>query len=146
MNLDNVRAFLDSELINLQNDFLNSEEGKESLKIFQERLKKHSDRWIEKFKDRAGDDIDSLLEILINKYDSEEYVDRELHSRLRGEPRDPFLWVAVGYAKKYGKECKDEKYFNPCTINAYYIGSYVIQVIHAKNDPESGIFIDKIEN
>ena len=132
MNLDKLR------------DFLESEEGQESIKRFHEKLEreeKHSERWIEKFKNRAGADVDSLLEKLINKYDSDEYVNREY--KIGYEPREPFLWVALGYAEKYGEECKDEKYFNMFTGEAYYIGSYVIQVMHGQG---SVIRIDKIEN
>jgi hypothetical protein len=28
------------------------------------------------------------------------------------EPRESLLWIALGYAKKYCKECEDEKYLN----------------------------------
>ena len=39
MNLDNITDFLDFEISKLKNDFLNSEEGKKSLKILYNRCK-----------------------------------------------------------------------------------------------------------
>jgi hypothetical protein len=125
-------------------DFLNSEEGEKSIKEFGEKMKREDerkDRWIEKFKELAEHDIDAYLRKLIEKYDSNEYVRREYS--LGYEPRESLLWIALGYAKKYCKECEDEKYLNMFTGEAYYIGSYVIQVMHGQG---SVIKIEKIES
>lgn len=132
MNLDSLR------------DFLDSPEGQESIRKFHDELEiseRHRERWIEKFRNRAGDDVDSLLEKIIDKYDSDKYVNREY--KLGYEPRESLLWVAMGYAGKYCEECVDEKYLNMFTGEAYYIGSYVIQVMHGQG---SVIRIDKRED
>ena len=124
-------------------DFLDTEEGKKSIEEFGNKIKREEerkDRWIEKFKKLAESDIDAYLEKLIKKYDSDEYVRREYS--LGYEPRESLLWIALGYAKKYCKECTDEKYLNMFTGEAYCIGSYVIQVMHGQG---SVIRIDKIE-
>jgi hypothetical protein len=124
-------------------DFLNSEEGEKSIKEFGEKMKREDDRrdrWIEKFKELAESDIDSALSKIIEKYDSDEYVKREYS--LGYEPRETLLWIAFGYASKYCKECTDEKYLNMFTDGAYYIGSYVIQVMNGQG---SVIKIEKIE-
>ena len=124
-------------------EFLDTEEGKKSIEEFGNKIKREEerkDRWIEKFKKLAEPDIDSYLEKLIKKYDSDEYVRREY--ALGYEPRESLLWIALEYAKKYCKECEDEKYLNTFTGEAYYIGSYVIQVMHGQG---SVIRIDKID-
>ena len=124
-------------------EFLNSEGGKKSIKEFGNKMRREEeckDRWIEKFKKLAEPDINFYLEKLIKKYDSDEYVRREY--ALGYEPRESLLWIALGYAKKYCKECEDEKYLNTFTGEAYYIGSYVIQVMHGQG---SVIKIEKIE-
>ncbi len=124
-------------------EFLDSEEGKKSIEEFGNKIKREEerkDRWIEKFKKIAEPDIDSYLEKLIEKYDSDEYVRREY--ALGYEPRESLLWIALGYAKKYCKECTDEKYLNMFTGEAYYIGSYVIQVMNGQG---SVVKIEKIE-
>jgi hypothetical protein len=125
-------------------EFLDTEEGKKSIEEFGNKIKREEerkDRWIEKFKKLAESDIDAYLEKLIEKYDSDEYVRREYS--LGYEPRESLLWIALGYAKKYCKECEDEKYLNTFTGEAYYIGSYVIQVMHGQG---SVIKIEKIES
>ena len=123
--------------------FLDTEEGKKSLEEFGKKLEREAefkDRWIERFKDHSEDNLDFVLEKLISKYNSDKYVRKEYS---RGyEPREQLLWVAFNYAEKYGKECTDEKYLNMFTGEAYYIGSYVIQIMHGQG---SVIRIDKIE-
>jgi hypothetical protein len=124
-------------------EFLDTEEGKKSIEEFGNKIKREEerkDRWIEKFKKLAESDIDAYLEKLIEKYDSDEYVRREYS--LGYEPRESLLWIALGYAKKYCKECEDEKYLNMFTGEAYYIGSYVIQVMNGQG---SVVKIEKIE-
>ena len=124
-------------------DFLNSEEGEKSIKEFGEKMKREDerrDRWVEKFKELAEPDIDSALSKIIEKYDSDEYVKKEYS--LGYEPREPLLWIAFSYAEKYCKECTDEKYLNMFAGDAYYIGSYVIQVMNGQG---SVIRIDKAD-
>jgi hypothetical protein len=130
--LENLKAFLETD------------EGKESIERWGEKLRRadeHKDRWAEKFKQRCESDMDGSIEKLLAKYDSKEYRDKE-YSKGR-EPMEDLLWVALEYAEKYCKECTDEKYLNMFTGSAYYIGSYVIQVMHGQG---SVIRIDKMEN
>ncbi len=98
------------------------------------------DRWVEKIKKYYGDNIDLLTEKLMDKYYSKEYTDRE--HKMNVEPREPLLWLLRDYAVTYGKECEDEKYFNDFTAEAYYIGTYVIQLMIGQG---SCIRIDKIK-
>lgn len=114
-------------------EFLNSEEGKESIERFAEKLERehaHKERWVEKFKSRCEDNLDLAIESLLSKYDSDDYVNREY--RLGYEPRETLLWLVWEYAEKYCKECEDESYANPFTGGMYYIGSYVIQIMHGQ--------------
>jgi hypothetical protein len=130
MEIDEIRKWFESE------------DGKASLeksRLENERRKAHEERWIEKFKKLAEPDMDAALEKLISKYNSDKYVQKEYD--LGYEPREDLLWVAFDYAIKYCKECDDDKYLNDFTGAAYYIGSYVIQVMHGQG---SVIRIDKI--
>lgn len=130
--LEKMRAFLDSE------------EGKKSISEWAKKYAReqdHKDRWVEKFKARCENDLDGTLEKLMDKYYSDEYVKREYKRGV--EPREPFLWLAYSYAIKYCKPCEDEKYYNMFTADAYYIGSYVIQLMIGQG---SALRIDKVTN
>jgi hypothetical protein len=132
-----------SDMLKKLREFLDSEEGKKSIAEFGKKLKRDEERknrWTEKFKELAEPNIDAALSKIIEKYDSDEYAKREYS--LGYEPRESLLWIAFNYAEKYCKECTDEKYLNVFTGNAYYIGSYVIQVMHGQG---SVIKIEKIE-
>ena len=132
-----------SDMLKRLREFLDSEEGKKSIEEFRNKLERDEERknrWTEKFKELAEPDIDAALSKIIEKYDSNEYVKREYS--LGYEPRETLLWIAFNYAEKYCKECTDEKYLNVFTGDAYYIGSYVIQVMHGQG---SVIKIEKIE-
>jgi hypothetical protein len=122
---------------------LDSPEGKASMSAW---VKKYAngievkDRWVEKIKLYYGQNIDALIEKLMAKYYSEKYVLKE--HRLGWEPREPLIRLLLEYARLYGKECEDEKYFNDFTAEAFYIGSYVIQLIVGQG---SYISFDKVE-
>lgn len=122
-------------------EWFESEEGKASIKEFAERITREQEQrdvWIEKFKSRYENNLDFIIEKLMNKYYSDEYVNREY--KIGYQPRETLLWLVLDYAVKYCKPCKNKKYFNPFTGEAYYIGSYVIQVMHGQG---SVIRIDK---
>ena len=125
-------------------NFLDSPEGKKSLEEFAKKLARdnaHTNRWIEKFKLRCESNIDESLEKLFDKYYSDKYVQREY--KIGYEPRERLLWLVWEYATKYCKPCEDKKYFNMFTGEAYYIGSYVIQIMYGQG---SALRFDKIEN
>jgi hypothetical protein len=114
---------------------------KKSIKEFAEKLKKeqeHQNRWIEKFKSRYENNLDLALEKLMEKYYSKEYVQREY--KIGFQPREKLLWLVFEYAIKYCKPCKNKKYWNTFTGEAYYIGNYVIQVMFGQG---SALRIDK---
>lgn len=121
---------------------LESDEGKASMKRFVQKMVDRQivrQRWVEKIHTYHGNDIDSLTEKLMDKYYSDVYIDRE-YSKCNCEPREPLLWLLMEYAEKYGKKCKNKKYYNDFTGVAYYLGSYVIQTMHGQG---SVIRIDK---
>lgn len=114
-------------------EHLETEEGKESIRKFAQKIgadQKVRNRWIEKFRVRCESDLDGALEKLTSKYYSEEYRNRE--HKMNVEPREPLLWLMWDYARTYCKECKDKRYFNMFTAEAYYIGSYVISIMHGQ--------------
>lgn len=123
-------------------DFFNSEEGEKSVREFIERQKIEEEilnKHIERFKQKCQHRLDDVIEILIKKYDSNKYVSREY--RLGYQPRETLFWLLLEYSKKYGSECTDQKYWNDFTGEAYYVGSYVIQVMHGQG---SVIRIDRV--
>lgn len=132
-----------SSLVERLREFLNTEEGRKSMEEFGKKLERDrefKDRWIERFRSYSEDKLDFVLERIISKYGSDEYVGKEYSKGY--EPREELLCVAFNYAEKYCKPCEDEKYLNMFTGEAYYIGSYVIQVMHGQG---SVIKIEKIE-
>lgn len=113
--------------------FLETEDGQRSLEEFGKKLEREAEyksRQIERFKKHAEYRLDDILEKIIAKYDSDEYVRREY--RLGYEPREDLLWVAFNYAEKYCKPCEDPNHTNHFTGSMYYIGSYVIQVMYGQ--------------
>lgn len=123
---------------------MDSPEGKKSMNDYVQKLieeDRRRDRNVERFKARCENDLDGTLEKLMDKYYSDEYVRRE--HKIGYEPREKLLWLAYSYATKYCKPCEDEKYHNMFTADAYYIGTYVIQLMVGQG---SALRIDKITN
>ena len=129
-------------------EFMESEEGEESINRYVEKLQKgreHRNRWAEKMKSWLGDDIDSGVERLLTWYESDKYRDREY--KMGYQPREELLWVLYNYAVFYGEELEEdselyETYSNSFTGGMFKIGSYVIQTMHGQG---SIILIDKIK-
>jgi hypothetical protein len=123
--------------------FLETEEGQRSIEEFRKKLSQeadHRERQVERFKKYSEGRLDEVIKKIIEKYESDEYVRREY--RLGYEPREKLLWVALGYAEQYCTPCEDPEYVNPFTGEMFYLGSYVIQVMHGQG---SVIRIDKIK-
>jgi hypothetical protein len=113
--------------------FLDSEEGKKSMERFAETVERDNqfrNRWVERFKKYSEGRLDEVLEKIIDKYDSDKYVNSEYSKGY--EPREELLWVAFNYATENCEVCEDQKYINVFTGCAYYIGSYVIQIMHGQ--------------
>ena len=122
-----------NDMLERLREFLDSEEGQKSISEWAKKYARdldHRARWVEKFRVRCESDLDGALEKLTKKYYSEEYRDREY--KMRVEPREPLLWLMWDYAKEYCKRCKDKRYYNMFTADAYYIGSYVISIMHGQ--------------
>lgn len=126
------------------NEYLTSEEGQKALERAANKIilsMEHENRWIEKFKARCENDLDTAIETLLVKYHSDAYVEREY--KLGREPDERLLWLVWNYAQKYCKPCLEEKYFNSFTAQAFYIGSYVISIMHGQG---SVLCLEKIES
>ena len=119
--------------INELSVYLNSDEGKRAMDEYTQKILRESeciDRWVEKFKSKYEDKLDCVLERLMDKYYSDEYVNREY--KIGVQPREPLLWLVWEYAMEHCEQCEDEKYLNDFTGDAYYIGSYVIQIMYGQ--------------
>lgn len=122
-------------------EWLQSEEGQKALQEWaDERIQQEAvlDSQIERFHTKYQNRLDEVIQKLKDKYESDWYWEKE-YSKGR-EPRTPLYWLLLDYARKYCKPCEEEKYLNMFTGEAYYIGSYVIQVMHGQG---SIIRIDK---
>lgn len=124
-------------------EWFESEEGRESLERFAEKMNRERDHqmhWVERFKKWAEPDLNAAIEKLCTWYGSDKYRNREFKKGY--EPRETLLWLAFEYAKENCKECDDEEYLNMFTGDAYYIGNYVIQVMHGQG---SCIRVEKLK-
>lgn len=130
LDLEQFKKSLDEDLAN-PNGYWNTIKRKEAVK----------ERWIEKFKAYAESDLNGVMKRLLEKYESDEYRDRE-YFKCHCEPREPFLWLAFEYASRYCEPCDDQEYWNDFTGAAYYIGDYVIQVMHGQG---SVIRVDELK-
>ena len=90
------------------------------------------------FHQKYGNNLDAVLERLMDKYYSDKYINKEY--RLGYQPRNSLLWFVFEYARNYCQPCYDKTYYNEFTGGAYYVGSYVMQVIHGQG---SEILIEK---
>jgi len=111
-----------------------AKEYAKKLRDSEERLKNR----LASFHDKYGNNLDAVLERLMDKYYSDEYVKREYS--LGYQPRERLLWFVFEYAQRYCKPCKDKRYYNDFTGGAYYVGSYVMQIMFGQG---SVLRIDK---
>ena len=119
--------------LNKMKKFLDSEEGKKSIDNWFNKLENEENirnLQIAKFDEKYRDNLDFIIEKIITKYESKKYRDKEYGMGF--EPREDLYWLLYSYAEKHCAECTDEKYLNMFTDRAYYISSYVIQVMHGQ--------------
>ena len=131
-----------NEMLERMKAFLESDEGKKSISEWAKKYARdldHKDRWVEKFRVRYESDLNGAIKTLTSKYYSDEYINRE-YSKCKCEPREPLLWLAYEYAKKYCKPYNGKKHLNMFTADAYHFGSYIIQLMIGQG---SALRIDK---
>ena len=105
---------MSNDMLQKLKDHLNSPEYKVWVKEEAKRIKdkeKRLNEKLERFHVKYGDKLDLVLEKLMNKYYSDEYVKREYS--IGYQPREELLWFVFEYAQRYCKPCKNKKYFNP---------------------------------
>jgi len=122
-----------SDIVQMFKNIVNSEGFQENMaKEAKKQAKQNAllEYRIGKFHAKYKDNLDAVVERLLLKYDSDEYINRELS--LGYQPRETLLWFLFEYATHYCEVCLDEKYLNDFTGAAYYIGSYVIQVMYGQ--------------
>jgi hypothetical protein len=122
-------------------EWMKSPEGKASIEKWAEEERKIEEiltARIEQFHTKYHDKLDAVIERLQAKYNSDGYRNKEY--KMGYEPRETLLWFLFEYATRYCEPCEDEEYFNTFTGSAYYLGSYVMQVIYGQG---SALLIDK---
>lgn len=129
--------------------FLQSEEGAESIRKYcqekEEQAKLYASQ-VERFYQKHKANMPAIIEKIMAKYESSEYVRREY--KLGYEPREDLYWVLKSIASKYGTEVEIndvniKKYpqLNMFTGSAFIFEGYLFQVMHGQG---SVVRIDKI--
>lgn len=117
-------------------EWLNSPEGEESIKRFSEKMKAEEERkqrYIKYIHYNYKNRLDEIIQKLVDKYDSNEYINREYS--LGYQPRETLLWVIFTYVKECGTEFTDEeyqKYGCMFTGEMYYLGDWTFEVMHGQ--------------
>lgn len=133
-----------NERIQNFNEYLSSPEGKKATEKYFQKIANEKailEYQLEKFHNLYKDRLDEVIEHVQKKYESDEYYLKEI--KMGFEPRQKLYSFLFGYAEKYSTECREEQYYNEFTGIAYYLGSYVIQVIHGQG---SAIIFEKQKN
>lgn len=130
LDIDKFKEALEADLAD-PNGYWNTLKRKDEIKAMQ----------VERFKQKAESDLTGTMAKLLAKYNSKEYRDREMKLG-HYDGREDLLWLAFEYARTYCVECDDDKYLNDFTGEAYYIGNYVIQIMHGQG---SCLRVDEIE-
>jgi glucan phosphorylase len=92
---------------------------------FQENVFKPN--WIERIKKKIDEfGADYVIEKLLDKYDSNDYVNREY--RCGREPMEILLYTLLDYARVYCKPSDEDNHWGMFIEEVYYIGSYVIKL------------------
>jgi hypothetical protein len=116
--------------------WMDSPEGEAAFDRWAEKIKAEDeryDRWIQYIHDNYRDRLDEVIQKLIDKYGSAEYINREYS--LGYEPREKLLWILSTYANNYGTEFTQEefnKYRGMFTGSMYYLGDWVFEIIHGQ--------------
>lgn len=120
-------------------DYLDTEEGKESLKRFfenirieEERLNSQLERFHLKFGDKSK--FFDVVQKIIEKYNSEKYRNREYY-KVCCQPRESLYFFLYEYAKKYGREVTDDeygKYGNIFTAGLYYVNGFFFNLMQGQ--------------
>jgi hypothetical protein len=132
-NTEKLRAYLDSpEGKKETEEYFGKIASKKAILVYQ----------LEKFHNRYKDRLDEVIEHIQKKYQSKAYRDRE-YDKLQREPNESLYSFLFDYAEKYCAECRERQYYNDFTGSAYYLGSYVIQVIYGQG---SAIIFEKQKN
>ena len=111
--------------------YLETEEGKAATKKFAEEMYFQENvfkpNWVERIKKKIDEHgADYVIEKLLDKYDSDNYVDREY--RCGREPMEILLYTLLDYARVYCKPSVEDDHWGMFIEEVYYIGSYVIML------------------
>lgn len=131
IDLDEIKKRIDESLSSPEFEEY-CQERKNKRKILNKQIKRFHTKYAKK--------LDWVIEKLEAKYLSNAYCNKEY--KLGFEPRMPLYWFLLDYARKHCRQCKNKKYLNMFTGDAYYIGSYVIQVMHGQG---SVVKVEKIK-
>jgi len=137
---------MEKSLVQQFKEWIDSEEGKLYLENYLKKEKQEEEileSQLERFKSRFSSikDFDYIVNKIIDKYESDEYVLREY--KMGREPNRNLYWFLFRFAEKYGREVTEEeyeKYSNMFTDEMYYYGGYYFSVMHGQG---SVIKIDK---
>lgn len=94
-----------SPMLKRLKEHLESEEGLESLRLYFEKINKireMEESQVDRFVSRYPNSIDEIVQKVLDKYDTDEYVNKWYS--LGFEPPEPLLFFLYSVAEKYGEE------------------------------------------
>jgi len=116
--------------------WLDTEEGKASVTAYVKKLADKQaieDNQIIRFHEKYSPRMDEIMEKIIGKYNSQEYLKRWLD---RGyEPPEPLLFFLELYAQEYGREATIEEYEehgNMFTSSIYIAHNWYFMIMHGQ--------------
>lgn len=129
-------------------DFWETEEGKKSIEEFVQEFNNRKiieERHVQVLHDKFGDSIDSIIEKIISKYESDKYKDRWYKRSI--EPECMLYNVLYDYAKFLNSIASNEQieqYGSEVFGGdvAYILGSYFLQIIHGQG---SAVIVVKMD-
>lgn len=119
---------------------IESEESKKNNKEYFDNIQKRKDivesqvdRFFEYIRISEYSEFARIVEKVIAKYNSEEYVNRWYSRSI--EPQEELYWFLFEFAKKYGSEATEEEwkeYGNIFTHELYYYGGYYFNLMYGQ--------------
>ncbi len=91
-------------------EYLDSEEGKLAMQKFTAKLqskRRTLDQQLWRAHKKYDDRFEELIQKILNKYSSDEYLARY---QMYQEPQESLLWFGLEYAKRFGRDCTEDEY------------------------------------
>ncbi len=133
-----------SEALDKLRAWWETDEAKDSMIKYCNKIKQSNEilnNQLERFHIKYGDQFETIVNKINNKYNSSEYKQRWYKRSI--EPPTDLYFFLYEYAVKYGRKCNKKewnKYSNMFTASLYFINNYYIGIMNGQG---SVVQIDK---